>query len=57
MDASVLLRRRDNKIKGSRWWEGLGRKKGTGGGKRGEGSGIGEDGEDVQRVRKLNKGI
>jgi hypothetical protein len=57
VDASVLLRRRDNKIKGSRWWEGLGRKKGTGGGKRGEGSGIGEDGEDVQRVRKLNKGI
>ena len=35
VDASVLLRRGNKIIKGSRGWEGLGRKRGEGGEKRG----------------------
>lgn len=55
MDASVLLRRGNKIIKGSRGWEGLGRKRRRGGGK-GEESGM-EGDRDVQRVRKLNRGV
>jgi hypothetical protein len=36
VDASVLRRRRNNIIKGSRGWEGLGRKKGGQGEKEGQ---------------------
>ena len=36
VDASVLLRRGNNIIKGSRRWEGLGWKRGRGGKKRGK---------------------
>jgi hypothetical protein len=36
VDASVILRGGNNIIKGSRGWEGLGRKKGGGGGKEGQ---------------------
>ena len=57
VDASVLLRRGNNIIKGSRHLEGLGRKRRGGGKKRGEESGMGGDGGDVQRVRKLNRGV
>jgi hypothetical protein len=57
VDASGLLRRGDNIIKGSTGWEGLGRKRERGGGKRGAESGMGGDGGDVQRVRKLNRGV
>jgi hypothetical protein len=55
VDASVLLRRGNKIIKGSRGWEGLGRKRRRGGGK-GEESGM-EGDRDVQRVRKLNRGV
>ena len=41
---------------GSRGWEGLGRDKG-GRGKRGAGLGRGGEGVDVQRDRKLNRGV
>jgi hypothetical protein len=54
VDASVLLR--NNIIKGSRGWESLGgrdRRRG----KRGAEAGMGGDGGDVQRVRKLNRGV
>ena len=53
--ASVLLRRGSNIIKGSRGWEGLGRKRGRGWGIEAESSMRGD--EDVQRVRKLNRGM
>ena len=56
VDASVLFRRRNNIIKGHREWEELGRKRREGG-KRGEESGMGGDGDDVQRVRKLNRSM
>ena len=55
MDSSVLLRGGNKIIKGSRGLEELGRKKR--GGERGEESGMGGDGGDVQRVRKLNRGV
>jgi hypothetical protein len=42
---------------GSRTWEGFRRKRRGGGGKRGEESGMGGDERDVQRVRKLNRGV
>ena len=54
VNASVLLRRGNNIIKRSRELEGHGMKKG---GKRGAESGMGGDGGDVQRVRKLNRGV
>jgi hypothetical protein len=57
VDASVLFRRGNKIIKVSRVWEGHGRKRREGGGKRGEESGMGEDGVDVQRVRKLNRNM
>jgi hypothetical protein len=44
-DALVLLRRDNNLIKGSRGWEGLGRKRRGGWKKRGAESGIGGDGD------------
>jgi hypothetical protein len=57
VDASVLLRRGNKIIKG-RGWEGLGKKRGEGReGKRGAESGMGGGGGDVQRVRKLNRGV
>jgi len=56
VDVSVLLRRGNRIIKGSRWFEGLGRKKGGRGKNRAE-LGLGRDGGDVQRVRKLNRGV
>jgi hypothetical protein len=56
VDASVLLRRGNKIITGGRGWERLGRKKRGGGGK-GTGSGMGEDKGNVQRVRKLNRGV
>ena len=56
VDASVLLRRGNKIIKGSRGWEGLWRKRREGGEKGAE-SGMGGDGGDVQRVRKLNRGV
>jgi hypothetical protein len=55
VDASVLLRWGDKIIKGSRGWEGLGRKRRGVQEKRGEDSGMGGDGGDGQRVRKLNR--
>jgi hypothetical protein len=56
VDASALLRRGDKIIKGSRGWEGLGRKRRGRGEKRGRIGMVG-DGGDVQRVRKLNTGV
>jgi hypothetical protein len=56
VDDSVLLRRGNNVIKGSRGLEGLGRNKGRVGERREE-SGMGSDGGDVQRVRKMNRGV
>jgi hypothetical protein len=53
--ASVLFRR-GNKITESRGLKGLGRKRVRGGAKR-AGSGMGRDRGDVQRVRKLNRGV
>jgi hypothetical protein len=57
VDASVLCRRGNNIIKGSRGWEGLERKKEGGRDKEGADSGFGGDGGDVQRVRKLNRDV
>jgi hypothetical protein len=54
VDASVLLRRGNKIIKGNRRWKRLGRKRRRG---RVEGLGIGGDGGDVQRVKKLNRGM
>jgi hypothetical protein len=54
MDGSIVLRRENNIIKGSRGWEGLGKKRGGG---RGAESGMEEDGGAIQRVRKLNRGV
>jgi hypothetical protein len=56
VDASVLLRRGNNIIKGSRGWKGFGRKKGGGGENKGQNQ-VWEEMEeiDVQRVRKLNR--
>ena len=54
VEASALLTRGNKIIKGSREWQGLGRK-GRGGGK--IETVMEGDGEDVQRVRKLNRGV
>ena len=56
VDVSVLLRRGNKIISGSRGKERGGRDKG-GEEKRGAGSGVGGNGRDVQRVRKLNRGV
>ena len=52
----VLLKRGTNIFKGSREWEGLGRKRG-GKGKIEAESGMGGYGGDVQRDRKLNRSM
>jgi hypothetical protein len=57
VDASVLLRRGNKIITGSRGWEGLGRKREEERTKGGAGSGMGEDMVDLQRVKKLNRGV
>jgi hypothetical protein len=54
--ASVLLRRGNKIITTGRAREGARRDR-EGGGKRGIGSGMGEDGGEIQRVRKLNRGL
>ena len=48
MDASVLLRRGNNIIKGSRGWEGLGRKRRGGGEKEGKNQ-VWEEMEEMYR--------
>jgi hypothetical protein len=53
VDALVLLRRGKKIIPGGRGREGPGRRRG-GGGKRWAGSDAGEEGGELQRVRKLN---
>jgi hypothetical protein len=55
-DAAVPLRRGNKIIMGSRGRYRPGRKSG-GEGKRGPGSGMGEDKGEIQRVRKLNRGV
>jgi hypothetical protein len=57
VDASVTLRRKNKILRGSRGWEGLGRKRGGEEGKDGAGSGMERDRNDIQRVRNLNRGI
>jgi hypothetical protein len=57
VDASVLLRRGNKIIKGSRGWEGLWEEEKRRRGKRGEESDMGGDAGDVQRVRKLNRSV
>ena len=56
VDASVLLRRKNKIITEFRLREGSGRKKGGVGEKGGE-SGVGQDREEVLRVRNLNGDI
>ena len=51
----ALLRKGNKIIKGSRGWEGLGRKRRRGG--RGKESDMGGDGGDTHRVKKLNRGV
>jgi hypothetical protein len=55
--ASVLLRKGNTIIMGGRGYEGLRRKRGGEADKRGAGSGVVGNGRDVQRVRKLNRGV
>jgi hypothetical protein len=55
--ASVLLRRGNKVFTGCRGMEGLGRKKIGGGENGGEVSGMGGEGNDIQRVWKLNRGM
>jgi len=55
--ASVLLRRGNKIITGSPEWEVLGRKRKGEGENGGAGLLVGRDGQDVQRVRKLNRGV
>ena len=57
VDASVLLRRRNNIIKKSRGWKGLGRKRGRGGEKEEARSGKGGNGYDTQKIRNLNRDV
>jgi hypothetical protein len=52
---SVLFRRGQQIILGCRGKEGSGSERG-GGGEREAGSGVGEDREDIQSIRKLNRG-
>jgi hypothetical protein len=54
VDASVLLRRVNNIVKGNRGWEGLRRK--SGGGEEGQNQ-VWEEIEEIQRVMKLNRGV
>jgi hypothetical protein len=55
--ASVLLRRGNTIIKGSKGWERLERKRREGDEKEGEESGMRGDRGEVQNVRKLNRGV
>jgi hypothetical protein len=54
VDASVILGRGNKILMGGRGWERFGRKK-EGVGKRGVESGTGGDGDDIKRVRSLNR--
>ena len=56
MDATVLLRQGKKMILGSRGKERSGRERG-GGGKKGTSSDMGENGEEVQRVRNLKRRV
>jgi hypothetical protein len=56
VDPSGLLRRR-NKIRSVEGGRDLGGRQEAEGKKRGEEPGMGGDGGDVQRVRKLNRGV
>jgi hypothetical protein len=56
VDSSVLLRKMNKIIKGSRRLEGLWRRR-RGGGKKRRKLDIAGDGRDVHRVRKLNRDI
>jgi hypothetical protein len=55
VDASILHRRGNKIITGCRGREGPRREREQGGKKRRAGSGIGRNGREVQRVRKLNR--
>jgi hypothetical protein len=57
VDASVLLRRENKVIKGSRGWKGFGRKRIGEGGKRREESYMGGGRGEVQRFTKLNRAV
>jgi hypothetical protein len=57
VNVSVLCRRGNKILTGSRGWEGLGRKRGGEGRKRGTGSCMGGDWDDIQRIRNLNRGV
>jgi hypothetical protein len=57
MNASVLLRRGNKIFTGVRGWEGLGRKRGGWGRKKGAGSCMRGDGNDIQRFRNLNRSV
>jgi hypothetical protein len=57
MDRSVLLTKGNKIIKGSRGLEKLGRKRRGGGEKEGQNQVWEETEGDVQRVRKLNRGV
>ena len=57
MDVSGLLRRGNKIITGDRGREGFGRKKGGGKDRNGEKSGVGVECGDIQRIRKLNRGV
>jgi hypothetical protein len=56
VDASVLLRRGIKILVGSRGWKRLGKKRGEGR-IRWVSISLGGDGDDIQRVRKLIRGI
>jgi hypothetical protein len=57
MDASVLLRRGKKILMGGKGWDGLGSKRGGGGGKGDKGARLSMrgDGDDIQRVKNLNR--
>ena len=58
VDAFVLLRSGNKILMGVRGWEELGKKRGlVRGRKTGEGSGMGGNLDDIQRVRNLNRGV
>jgi hypothetical protein len=56
VDASVFLRSGNKILTGDRSWKGLRRERG-GGGENGAGSGMRRNRYDIQRVRKLNRGV
>ena len=57
VDASVLLRLGNKILKGGRWREILVRNRGGGLEKRDAGLCVGGDRDDIQRIRKINKGV